>query len=466
MKNTSRMIAGLLTVVMAIGIIPSQTIAAKKPKLSASSIKVLVGSKKTLKLKNGNNKAKVAWKINKPGIAKIVAKSTKGKSAYVTVKGIKKGNAKIMATYKLSGKSLKLSCKVIVKNKETNATTAPEITNNTQSTMSTSTPTNAPIITQIPAAVQTPHVDRTAEPVITAEPAQATESAKPSDPTEEPVQVKSIKPYLEDTNYDVPDNYDRIDNSVAGTISTITYPSTVIKNDGVVNRNAKVALPKDYDENKKYPVIYMNHGIFGNENSLSGDNVQNVLWNAIAEGVAEEAILVFPNCCANEAGAGDGFSVEHYSAYNNFLNDLKNCLMPYINEHYSTYTDRNHTAVCGFSMGGRVTLHVGFTLQDMFRYAGAFCPAPGIFDFSDMGVSDKGLFTPDTFTLKDEYMNDTLVMIVKGTTDTVVHKFPGEYHDALVKNNVPHIFYEKEGGHEAKVYKHGFYNFVRRIFHL
>ncbi|WP_254557734.1 alpha/beta hydrolase-fold protein, partial [Salmonella enterica] len=60
-------------------------------------------------------------------------------------------------------------------------------------------------------------------------------------------------------------------------------------------------------------------------------------------------------------------------------------LMPYINENYSTYTDRAHTAVCGFSMGGRVSLHLGFAMQDTFRYVGAFCPAPGILDFTDNG---------------------------------------------------------------------------------
>ena len=115
-------------------------------------------------------------------------------------------------------------------------------------------------------------------------------------------------------------------------------------------------------------------------------------------------------------------------------------------------------------MGGRVTLHLGFKLQDTFRYIDANCPAPGIFDFTDMGVTDKGLFTKEEFTLQDKYMNDTLVMIVEGTNDTTVHKFPGEYHQALVDNGVPHIHYKRSGGHDAGVYNNGIYNFFRRIF--
>jgi len=218
----------------------------------------------------------------------------------------------------------------------------------------------------------------------------------------------------------------------------------------------------------------MNHGIFGNETTMYGCHVQNVLWNAIANGDAEEMILVFPNGCANESGKdnGLGFNTEHYKAYNNFLNDFEQCLKPYIDEHYSTLTDRANTAICGFSMGGRVSLHLGFTLQDTFRYVGAFCPAPGIFDYTDQGVTDVGLFTKESFTLKDKYMDDTFVMIIKGINDGMVHKFPKDYHDALTDNGVPHMYYETMGGynetgngdHGDDVFKFGFYNFVSRIF--
>lgn len=140
--------------------------------------------------------------------------------------------------------------------------------------------------------------------------------------------------------------------------------------------------------------------------------------------------------------------------------------MPYINENYSTKTGREYTAIGGFSMGGRVTLHIGFTLQEDFRYIGAFCPAPGIFTHNDYGVNETGLFTRETFTLKEKYMNDTLVMIVKGGNDDIVKNFPQDYTDALTANNVPHIFYEVPGGgHDGGVYKPGMYNFFRRIFH-
>ena len=238
-------------------------------------------------------------------------------------------------------------------------------------------------------------------------------------------------------------------------------------------------MPKNYDPDKKYPVVYMLHGIFGNVTSIVGNNTQYEVWNTIASGKASEMIFVFPNACANETGepyyenGNNGFNLTHYAAYDNFINDLEQCLMPYINSEYSTYTDREHTAICGFSMGGRVALHIGMTLQDKFSAIGAFCPAYGIFEYTNYGVYEKGLFTEDTFTLQDKYKDDTTIVIVKGMADTIVNDQPTRYSNALTKNGINHMYYETMGGcennigdgsHSDSVYKHGLYNFITRIF--
>ena len=240
-----------------------------------------------------------------------------------------------------------------------------------------------------------------------------------------------------------------------------------------VKRHARVALPKGYTESKKYPVIYMQHGIFGNEYSLTGDNTQYVAWNAMANDDMKDAIVVFANVCANKEGKGTGFSLEHYKAYDNFINDLTKCLMPAINKKYSTLTGRENTAVCGFSMGGRVSLQIGFERPDLFGYIGAFCPAPGLLPYTMNGVTEPGFYTDSTFTLPSEYLNDTYVQITKGFKDDVVKQHPLLYHQALQKTNTPHVYYETMGGdpsgsgsgnHEKAVYQHGFYNFMKNIF--
>lgn len=423
--------------------------AAKKAKLKTKKVTMVVGEKKKIIIKNKNKKASYGFTSSSKTKAEV------SKSGVIKAKKAGKVNITVKETYKK--KTIKLGkVKVTVKSKKSENNTENNIENQIQATQAPVQPTQSAVQTQEDAVPTMPAEQPTAEPEETNSPVSSADEMEP------------IAQYLEDTNYDVPEGFDRQIPENEGTVEDITYDSTVIKEGAVIQRKAKVVLPKGYTEDKKYPVVYLNHGIFGNETSLYGDHVQNVIWNAIANGDAEEMIAVFPNCCANETGNdnGLGFNVEHYAAYNNFLNDLQECLMPYINEHYSTLTAREYTAIGGFSMGGRVTLHIGFTLQDTFRYIGAFCPAPGIFDFTDYGVTDVGLFTKETFTLQDKYMDDTLVMIVKGGADTVVKQFPMDYHNALVDNGVPHIFYEVPGGgHDGGVYKPGMYNFFRRIFH-
>ena len=283
-----------------------------------------------------------------------------------------------------------------------------------------------------------------------------------------------IDQYIQDTDYNVPTDYMvRKANVDYGQVENIQYPSTATNS----TRKAKVILPAGYSASKKYPVLYLLHGIFGNEDTLYNDQVQTVIGNAIASGGSEEMIVVLPNACANETGTppDEGFSLEHYAAYDNFINDFKDCLMPYINSHFSTATGRENTAISGFSMGGRVSLHIGFTLQDTVRYIGAFNPAFGILEYENYGVHEDGLFTEDTFTLQQAYWDDTLVLIAAGTKDDIVRNEPERYHNALAKNQVPHIYYATDGvnasgqvgdgGHHGDVYKHGLYNFMRRIFH-
>lgn len=426
--------------------------AKKKEQLKTKTMNLTVGEKKKIVIKNKSKRAKYSYRTQ---FRKIATVSKGG-----VVKAIKAGKVKITVQKKVKNKKQKVGVVTVV------------IVDKTKDNTQKPAQTSAVIPTASTAPTVLPTASATLPVVPTILPTGAPTSSPTTEPTKKPAPTK--EPFDEDPEMmELPAGYANVNESVAGTVEDITYDSSVVKEGAVVKRNAKVVLPKDYSTDKKYPVIYMLHGIFGNETSLYGDKVQYVFWNAIANGDIKDVIVVFPNVCANEEGKGQGYNLEHYAAYNNFLNDLKECLMPYINENYPTLTGRENTAICGFSMGGRTSLYIGFTLQELFGYVGAFCPAPGIFEHQDNGVHEFGLFQPETFTLKDEYMNNTLVMIVKGAKDGVVKDFPKTYTDALTQNGVPHFYYETMGGeknkpggggHDGTVYKHGLYNFLKRIF--
>ena len=114
----------------------SEVSAAKKVSLSNKKLTVTKGKSKTLKVKN--TKKKVKWKILSG--KKYISLKKKGKVA-VSVKGKKKGTAKVQATV---GKK-KLTCKVTVKNVKTSKTTpAPPVTTPPYGTSTPSATTPAP----------------------------------------------------------------------------------------------------------------------------------------------------------------------------------------------------------------------------------------------------------------------------------------------------------------------------------
>lgn len=142
------------------------------------------------------------------------------------------------------------------------------------------------------------------------------------------------------------------------------------------------------------------------------------------------------------------------AAYDNFINELTNDLMPYIESHYSVKTGKDNTAIMGFSMGGRESLYISMKRPDLFGYVGAVCPAPGV---------SPGLIAKSDFQYTDE--SPYLLLLTAGSNDTVVYSTPSGYNDILNSNGVPHIWHYVKGGyHGGNCIRAHMYNFVRAIF--
>ncbi|WP_337961116.1 alpha/beta hydrolase [Caloramator sp. mosi_1] len=54
---------------------------------------------------------------------------------------------------------------------------------------------------------------------------------------------------------------------------------------------------------------------------------------------------------------------------------MVNTLKPYIDENFRTLKDRENTIVAGSSMGGFISLYIGFKYQEVFSKIGAFSTA-------------------------------------------------------------------------------------------
>lgn len=157
---------------------------AKKPKLSRTKVSVTVGKTKRVTVKNAK---KVTWKVTKKAakIVKLTKKSKKG----ATIKGLKKGTAKISVQMKNGKKKVKKTITVKVNSaKKVVVTAQPAKTTNKPTNGPTNGPTKEPVKepTATPTATSTtePSAESTATPTATS----TTEpSATPAaTPTEEP----------------------------------------------------------------------------------------------------------------------------------------------------------------------------------------------------------------------------------------------------------------------------------------
>jgi len=114
-----------------------------------------------------------------------------------------------------------------------------------------------------------------------------------------------------------------------GKIDTIVYESKTVG----AKRKASIYTPPGYSKDKKYPVLYLLHGIGGDEKEwLNGGQPQVILDNLYAENKAEPMIIVMPNGRAmkDDRAVGNIFDKDKVQAFATFEKDLLKDLIPFI----------------------------------------------------------------------------------------------------------------------------------------
>lgn len=235
-----------------------------------------------------------------------------------------------------------------------------------------------------------------------------------------------------------------------GTLSgVLNYPT---RNHG--QKPMKIYTPPGYSATsaEKYPVMYLHHGIGGNESawtsSASGQaegNADNVLDFLYSEKKAKPMIIVMPS--------GGAFGGDDMARFANFEDVLINDLIPYIEKTYPVSTDRTMRAIAGLSMGGGQTFNFGFAHIDKFAYIGPFSAAPN--------TKQPNQVVKDVAAVKNEVK---LIFIACGTSDNLISNSQN-WHNYLDQNNVSHMYQLEQGeGHNSTVWNRSLYNFAQRIF--
>ncbi len=136
-------------------------------------------------------------------------------------------------------------------------------------------------------------------------------------------------------------------------------------------RRAFVYTPPDYDKNvnKRYPVLYLQHGWGEDETGWPNQGKVNLIMdNLIAEGKAKPFIIVMTYGMTNEIKFGGlrDFDIKPFQTV------LVDELIPFIDANFRTLTDQPHRAMAGLSMGAMETKMITLKNLDVFSHIGLF----------------------------------------------------------------------------------------------
>jgi enterochelin esterase-like enzyme len=268
------------------------------------------------------------------------------------------------------------------------------------------------------------------------------------------------------------------DNIPHGELKVVPYDSRTLG----TRRQIRVYLPPGYSAERKYPTLYLLHGMGWNDLEWTQQrHADVVIDNLVADGKIQPMIVVFPNgdssmtAAAIEAaggnawmgggmgrgGPGAGAGSRGTGARGGaggmdvwltpFENDLIKDIIPCVEAHYSVYSDANHRALAGLSMGGGQALNIGLAHPETFAFVGGFSAAPDTKAPADL--------VPDPAVPKKL----KLLWLACGNKDGLIRISQGVHSD-LKEKGVPHVWHVDGNAHDTPEWENNLYLFSQRIF--
>lgn len=286
-------------------------------------------------------------------------------------------------------------------------------------------------------------------------------SSKNSNSIQEAIKQETAEVTSEMVNR-IPEEY-KMTLADGGQIVPIDYVTKDYYGDGhEIKKIANVYLPKGYDESKKYSVLYLMHGIGGNEREwgmyTDGSFVKRMMDNLIDRGEIEGFIIVTPN---GRSGQDFANTNSDFNSFYKFGQELRNELIPYMDSHFSTYADREHRAMAGLSMGGMQTINIGLCeCLDLISWFGAFSAAPTSYTASQ--ISSKMNNFAD-YNVNYFYnicgLQDGIALGPAQAAAQLLPRMCDKFEDG--KN---FTWQTLPGAHDFNIWYLGFFNFAKIIF--
>jgi len=239
----------------------------------------------------------------------------------------------------------------------------------------------------------------------------------------------------------------------AGRVEELNYASGVTG----TQRQALVYLPPGYSAERRYPVLYLLHGIGGNQHEWSGYVRANVVLDKlIGSAKALPMIVVMPNGRALPDDRSPPpervFTAENAAGFAKFERDLLEFLVPAVDAKYATVADARHRALAGLSMGGGQALNFGLAHLDVFASVGGFSSAPN--------TRPPAELLPDPAAVKRQL---ALLYLSCGNKDGLINVSQAT-HRALKDAGIPHVWNVDEYGHDRESWAENLFHFAQRLF--
>ena len=234
-----------------------------------------------------------------------------------------------------------------------------------------------------------------------------------------------------------------------GKLELIEYESKTVG----TTRKANVYTPPGYSTDSKYPVLYLLHGIGGDEGEwVRFANPIDLFDNLIADKKATPMIVVMPNGRAQKNDRAEGNVMAAAPAFAVFERDLIDDLIPAIEAKYSVDTNREKRAIAGLSMGGGQSFNFGLGNLDLFAWVGPFSAAPN--------TNPPEKLIPDVDAAKSKLK---LLWISCGNKDGLI-RISQNVHKFLSKNNIEHVWHVDGHGHDPVHWSSSLYWFSQSVF--
>lgn len=254
-----------------------------------------------------------------------------------------------------------------------------------------------------------------------------------------------------------------------GAVSAVTYYSTSLKR----FRRMHVYTPPGYESGEgKFPVFYLLHGAGDcDEAWTSVGRAGFILDNLIAEKKAKPMVIVMPAGHTGSFGFGrrGGAGTGSRPPVDEFVQDFETDILPHIERNYRVYTDKQHRAIAGLSMGGAQTLNVGIRNLDKFAYLGVY--SSGVFGITGGGRGGPGAPAGPSWeeqhkkALDEPSLKNGLksVWFATGKDDFLIETSRATV-EMLNKHGFNVVFKETEGGHTWINWRDYLNEFAQQLF--